>query len=262
MVIKYFQEFDGSWLDITGNVGDTLTLTASGWVTAPKGGVVWGAITGNLTDQTDLKDKLDTKVDKNLAITGATKTKITYDAKGLVTAGADLSASDLPTGIDATKISSGSVSNTEFDYLDGVTSTIQTQLNTKGYTLTTMSLASNTTAGSTYYFGSQPRALLGTSANQRIYIPRTGTIKRAEIISYASTTAGTNQQISLSIRLNNTTDTLVANVSSATALREFINTALSISVTAGDYIEMKVVLATPFTTPPAGITFGGQIYIE
>jgi hypothetical protein len=62
--------------------------------------------------------------------------------------------------------------------------------------------------------------------------------------------------------LNNTTDTLVANVSSATALREFINTALSISVTAGDYIEMKVVLATPFTTPPAGITFGGQIYIE
>lgn len=33
---------------------------------------------------------------KNTAITGATKCKITYDAKGLVTAGADLSASDIP----------------------------------------------------------------------------------------------------------------------------------------------------------------------
>jgi len=33
--------------------------------------------------------------------------------------------------IDATKIANGNVSNTEFQYLDGVTSAIQTQLNTK-----------------------------------------------------------------------------------------------------------------------------------
>jgi hypothetical protein len=35
------------------------------------------------------------KVDKNTAITGATKTKITYDAKGLVTAGADATTADI-----------------------------------------------------------------------------------------------------------------------------------------------------------------------
>lgn len=39
---------------------------------------------------------LATKVNSNSAITGATKTKITYDSKGLVTAGADLTASDIP----------------------------------------------------------------------------------------------------------------------------------------------------------------------
>lgn len=39
-------------------------------------------------------------------------------------------------GIDATKISSGNVTNSEFDYLDGVTSSIQTQLNSKQATLT------------------------------------------------------------------------------------------------------------------------------
>lgn len=71
------------------------------------------------------------KLTANSPITGATKTKITYDANGLVTAGADIAASDLPTGIDAAKISAGNVSNTEFDYLDGVTSAIQTQLNAK-----------------------------------------------------------------------------------------------------------------------------------
>ena len=38
---------------------------------------------------------LDLKVDENAAITGATKTKITYDAKGLVTAGADATTADI-----------------------------------------------------------------------------------------------------------------------------------------------------------------------
>ena len=83
-----------------------------------------------------IQTQLDAKVDENAAITGATKTKITYDSKGLVTAGADLAAGDLPTGIDATKIADGTVSNTEFGYLDGVTSAIQTQLNAKQATIT------------------------------------------------------------------------------------------------------------------------------
>ena len=40
-------------------------------------------------------------------------------------------ASDLPSGIDAAKIGSGAVSNAEFGYLDGVTSSVQTQLDGK-----------------------------------------------------------------------------------------------------------------------------------
>jgi hypothetical protein len=42
----------------------------------------------------------------NSSITASTKTKITYDAKGLVTSGADLIASDIP-NLDAGKITSG-----------------------------------------------------------------------------------------------------------------------------------------------------------
>ena len=40
-----------------------------------------------------------------------------------------LQAGDMPTGIDAANIGAGAVSNTEFGYLDGVTSNIQTQIN-------------------------------------------------------------------------------------------------------------------------------------
>jgi hypothetical protein len=42
-----------------------------------------------------------------------------------------ITAAMLPTGIDASKIDGGNVSNTEFSYLDGVTSAIQTQIDGK-----------------------------------------------------------------------------------------------------------------------------------
>jgi hypothetical protein len=99
------------------------------------GSTTWGSITGTLSNQTDLQTALDGKVDENAAITASTKTKITYDSKGLVTAGADLSASDIPSGIDASKISTGVISNAEFDYLNGLTDNIQTQFTGKQQTL-------------------------------------------------------------------------------------------------------------------------------
>jgi len=49
----------------------------------------------DIADITGLQTALDGKVDENAAITGATKTKITYDAKGLVTAGTDATTADI-----------------------------------------------------------------------------------------------------------------------------------------------------------------------
>lgn len=53
----------------------------------------------------NVQDQLDGKVAKNEDITAGTHTKITYDAKGLVTGGSDLSEADIPT-LDGTKIGS------------------------------------------------------------------------------------------------------------------------------------------------------------
>lgn len=55
------------------------------------------------TIEQDILDLESDKVDKNDAITAGTKTKITYDSKGLVTSGADLEATDIPT-LPASKI--------------------------------------------------------------------------------------------------------------------------------------------------------------
>ncbi len=60
---------------------------------------------------------LDLKVDENAAISGATKTKIAYDAKGLVTSGADATTADIADSsnkrycTDAEKVVIGNTSN-------------------------------------------------------------------------------------------------------------------------------------------------------
>lgn len=137
MNIKYFDNFEGLWLDVTGTTGQVLQYGASGWTNANFSGgtsapATWGNISGTITDQKDLTDYVQAySVAKNSAITGATKTKITYDSKGLVTAGSDITAADISGTIDATKIGTGIINNVEFEYLDGVSGNIQTQLNAK-----------------------------------------------------------------------------------------------------------------------------------
>ena len=64
------------------------------------GSSIWGTITGFLSNQTDLQNALDAKVDENPPITGATKTKVTYDNKGLVTGGADAKTADIDPSTD------------------------------------------------------------------------------------------------------------------------------------------------------------------
>lgn len=70
-----------------------------------------------------------------------------------------ISNSQLASGIDASKISAGNVGNTEFDYLNGLTGAIQTQLDTK---LTASNNLSDITTAST----ARTNLGLGTMATQ------------------------------------------------------------------------------------------------
>lgn len=116
--------------DIASNAAIEATKIGSGTVSNAEYSYLDG-VTSSIQTQLDGKQGTGSYVNANVSIIGATKTKITYDSKGLVTAGADIGASDLPTGIDASKIADGSVSNAKFQYLGNVTSDIQTQINGK-----------------------------------------------------------------------------------------------------------------------------------
>lgn len=128
------------------------------------------------------------------------------------------------------------------------------------YVLSVGALSSSPTDGQTIFFGNMYKAPTATGAQSKIYIRASGTIKRAEIYCF-STTAGSNEAWPANIRLNNTTDTQIASLSVSAGERVFSNTALSIAVVSGDYIEIKLVNPT-WATNPVGTTFGGYIYIE
>ncbi len=76
-----------------------------------------------------IPQQISNKVEKNNRIIAGTHTKITYDEKGLVTGGANITANDLTGFINATKVGTGLISNTEFNALENVTGNIQNQIN-------------------------------------------------------------------------------------------------------------------------------------
>jgi hypothetical protein len=94
---------------------------------------------------------------------------------------------------------------------------------------------------------------------QRIYFDGSYTITGADIQLNCETT-GSAEDISVYVRLNNTTDTLIETLGSSSNPRRFNNTGLSISVTDTDYIFIKLVYPT-WVTNPATCMFNGVIYI-
>lgn len=103
-------------------VGDGLTAWTglSYWQTGGGGGV------DNFIDLLDTPASYSGQALKLVRVNAA--------ATGLEFWTLSIAAGDLPTGIDAAKIADGSVSNAEFQYLNGVTSAIQSQIDGKAAT--------------------------------------------------------------------------------------------------------------------------------
>ncbi len=180
----------------------------------------WGDIGGNINNQTDLKNALDAKqnviddldtirsgatsgstaLQPNSPITGATKCKITYDSNGLVTAGSDLEANDIPsltiskisditaTASELNVLDGVTASTTELNYLDGVTSSIQTQLNGKQPTGNYMTTDTEQAvgAGATKTFNGRVN-FIGTGDARAIYL---STDTRIEVYGTSRTVLG------------------------------------------------------------------------
>jgi hypothetical protein len=130
----------------------------------------------------------------------------------------------------------------------------------QGYAINVQALTSSPADTTPFYFGYKPSAITTTAGQNKIYIRKPGTLKIAEIYTYAGT-AGTAEAVSMYVRVNNTTDYLIATLSVSANERVFSNTALSIPLATGDYVEIKCIPPIWATNPLTWIT-AGYLYIE
>jgi hypothetical protein len=130
----------------------------------------------------------------------------------------------------------------------------------QGYAINVMALTSSPADTTPFYFGILPKAITTTANISKIYIRKPGTLKIAEIYTYSGT-AGTAEAVSMYVRVNNTTDYLIATLSVAANERVFSNSALSIPLAAGDYVEIKCIPPV-WATNPLTFICGGYVYIE
>ncbi len=129
---------DNFKVTLTNIAANMPSITTTGTVTGTTFiGNVTGNVTGSVTGNADTATALATG--RSIGMTGdVTWTSASFDGTGNVTGtaaigsgviiNADVNAS---AAIDASKIHDGTVSNTEFGYLNGVSSAIQTQIDTK-----------------------------------------------------------------------------------------------------------------------------------
>lgn len=130
----------------------------------------------------------------------------------------------------------------------------------QGYAINVQALTSSPADTTPFYFGAKPAAITTTAGQNKIYIRKAGTLKIAEIYTYAGT-AGTAEEVAMYVRVNNTTDYLISKLSVSASERIFTNSALSIPLAIGDYIEIKCIPPIWATNPLTWIC-GGYVYIE
>ncbi len=96
----------------------------------------------------------------------------------------------------------------------------------------------------------------------RLTIPKTGSIKAAYGFINVAGTLGSNENVTVAIRLNDTTNTNITSTLQMTAIvSTFSNAALNISVTAGDVITFQVITPT-WGTNPTNVIFNCTFFVS
>lgn len=115
----------------------------------------------------------------------------------------------------------------------------------------------------TYFFGSDFAGAPNIAgAVNKMFIPVAGTITIAYFGGKITGTLGSNEQFTVSIRLNNTSDTAITAAATADAtFTNFSNTGLSLAVAAGDYVEIKIVTPT-WGTNPTNVTWRALLWVR
>lgn len=125
--------------------------------------------------------------------------------------------------------------------------------------------ASQPADATTYFLGGDVAAAatswasLITFADGSFPVPVACRITRVFIKVKVRTVLGTNELVTLSVRVNDTTDYAIGTMAWNGASAELSNVAMSINLNAGDTIALKIVTPT-WVTNPTGVSVFGYFY--
>ncbi len=129
----------------------------------------------------------------------------------------------------------------------------------KGYTMSFQDSITNPVDSQGYHIGILHFMNTDSYSTVALSIPKSGTVKYAHIRVYLTGTVS-SESFTVYVSIGGLSSQAIATISS-TAFMSFLNSSMSLSVTAGDLITIRIV--TPaWTTNPTGMAVGGFIYIE
>jgi hypothetical protein len=167
----------------------------------------------------------------NSAITGATKTKITYDAKGLVTSGADATTADISDSTDKRYVTDANL------VVIGNTSNTNTGDN---FILTGAPVQGNAgTSGALRYIGFSDNQFTTTETSRRVFIPKACTLKNFYVRTSGTQPASGNHV--LTILKNGVSTSIVVTIPSGSAAGIFSDITNQEAFAQGDEISIQAV---------------------
>lgn len=128
------------------------------------------------------------------------------------------------------------------------------------YTIPVMSGIHNPGDATAYFFGATTNLPSGAGAGRSVAVVNAGTITGATITAVCATTS-TNENWTLSIRLNNSTNTTINTVGTTGATKTWTATGLSIAVVSGDLLEITTTTPT-WATNPTGCGYSGYLIVR
>ena len=155
---------------------------------------------------------------------------------------------------------------TELAYVKGVTSGIQSQLDSKVFVLKMFTVSGFAPAdGTVYYFGGVQTSPITTAASKQYKLPYACTLVGYSISVTNNTTNATTESSTIALRVNNTSDlTLSSSVSfggTVPVTNQYVGTGLSTSYAANDLIEVKWTTPT-WATNPTAIAVSVDLYFK
>ena len=121
--------------------------------------------------------------------------------------------------------------------------------------------SANPIASTTYYIRQGSWANTNaSSATNRLYFPSAGTITKIYGAFTVNTTLASAQNCTLSLTLNNSSDTTISSTLQFNAIEVPFNATVSIAISAGDYVTFKLATGA-WTTAPTNVFFSGSVLI-